>query len=102
MPNTRPIVDALFQLAAQTLVHLLKRSGSDLSRANVMTQAASIKDLALPLLLPGIKLNRAGSTTSRSSSCNWRGSRGSAGRCSARSTTRARDDRSGSVEVLVA
>jgi len=44
-------------LAAQTLAHVLKQCGNDLSRANVMKQAASIKDLALPLLLPGIKIN---------------------------------------------
>jgi branched-chain amino acid transport system substrate-binding protein len=43
--------------AAQTLVHVLKQCGNDLSRANVMKQAASIKDLELPLLLPGIKIN---------------------------------------------
>jgi branched-chain amino acid transport system substrate-binding protein len=44
-------------LAAQTLVHVLKQSGTDLSRANVMKQAANIKDLALPLFIPGIKIN---------------------------------------------
>jgi branched-chain amino acid transport system substrate-binding protein len=42
---------------AQGLVHVLKQCGNDLSRANVMKQAASIKDLALPMLLPGIKVN---------------------------------------------
>ena len=42
---------------AQTLVHVLRQCGNDLSRANVMKQAASIKDLSLPMLLPGIKLN---------------------------------------------
>ncbi len=42
---------------AQTLVHVLRQCGNDLSRANIMKQAASIKDLALPLLLPGIKIN---------------------------------------------
>jgi branched-chain amino acid transport system substrate-binding protein len=42
---------------AQGLVHVLKQCGHDLSRANVMKQAASIKDLALPMLLPGIKVN---------------------------------------------
>ncbi len=36
---------------------MLKQCGNDLSRANVMKQAASIKDLALPMLLPGIKVN---------------------------------------------
>jgi branched-chain amino acid transport system substrate-binding protein len=44
-------------LVAQTLVHVLKQCGSDLSRANIMKQAANIKDLSLPLLLPGIKIN---------------------------------------------
>jgi branched-chain amino acid transport system substrate-binding protein len=42
---------------AQTLVHVLQQCGSDLSRENVMKQAANIKNLSLPLLLPGIKLN---------------------------------------------
>jgi branched-chain amino acid transport system substrate-binding protein len=42
---------------AQSLVHVLKQCGNDLSRANVMKQAANIKDLALPMLLPGVKLN---------------------------------------------
>jgi branched-chain amino acid transport system substrate-binding protein len=39
------------------LVHVLKQCGNDLSRENIMRQAASIKDLDLPLLLPGIKIN---------------------------------------------
>jgi branched-chain amino acid transport system substrate-binding protein len=42
---------------AQGLVHVLKQAGADLSRANVMKQAASIKNLELPMLLPGIKVN---------------------------------------------
>jgi branched-chain amino acid transport system substrate-binding protein len=42
---------------AQGLVHVLKQAGDDLSRANVMKQAASIKNLELPMLLPGIKVN---------------------------------------------
>ncbi len=42
---------------AQTLVHVLKQCGNDLSRENVMRQAANIKNLELPLLLPGIKIN---------------------------------------------
>jgi branched-chain amino acid transport system substrate-binding protein len=44
-------------LAAQTMVHSLKQAGNDLSRANVMKQATSIKDLSLPLLIPGMKIN---------------------------------------------
>jgi branched-chain amino acid transport system substrate-binding protein len=42
---------------AQTLVHVLKQCGDDLTRENVMRQAASLKDLELPMLLPGVKLN---------------------------------------------
>ncbi len=42
---------------AQTMVEVLKRCGDNLTRENVMKQAASLKDLTLPLLLPGIKIN---------------------------------------------
>ena len=42
---------------AQTLAHVLRQCGEDLTRANVMRQAASLKDLELPMLLPGMKLN---------------------------------------------
>ena len=42
---------------AQALVDTLKRCGDTLTRENVMTQVASIKDLELPMLLPGIKMN---------------------------------------------
>jgi len=40
-----------------TLVQVLKQCGNDLSRENIMRQAAAIHDLELPSLLPGIKLN---------------------------------------------
>jgi len=43
--------------AAQTLVQVLKQCGDDLTRANVMKQAASLKDFELGMLLPGIKIN---------------------------------------------
>jgi branched-chain amino acid transport system substrate-binding protein len=42
---------------AQTLVEVLKMCGDNLTRENVMKQAASLHDLKLPLLLPGITLN---------------------------------------------
>ena len=42
---------------AQGLVHVLKACGDDLTRANIMKQAANIKDLELGGLLPGIKVN---------------------------------------------
>ena len=44
-------------LAAQTLVQVLKQCGDELTRENVMRQAANLKNLALPMLLPGIKIN---------------------------------------------
>ena len=43
--------------AAPTLLQVLKQCGNDLSRDNVMRQAANLKDLELPMLLPGIKVN---------------------------------------------
>lgn len=42
---------------AQTFVHVLKNCGDQLTRGNLMKQASSIKDLELPILLPGITLN---------------------------------------------
>jgi branched-chain amino acid transport system substrate-binding protein len=44
-------------LTAQTLAQVLKQCGDDLTRENVMRQAANLKDLELDLLLPGIKIN---------------------------------------------
>ncbi|MCK1712792.1 MULTISPECIES: ABC transporter substrate-binding protein [unclassified Bradyrhizobium] len=44
-------------IVAQALVHVLKACGDDLTRANVMKQAASIKDFEPAGLLPGIKAN---------------------------------------------
>ncbi len=44
-------------LTAQTMVQVLKQCGDDLTRENVMKQAANLKDLDLGMLLPGIKIN---------------------------------------------
>jgi ABC-type branched-subunit amino acid transport system substrate-binding protein len=43
--------------SAALLVHVLDKCGDDLSRENILRQATSIKDLALPLGLPGVKIN---------------------------------------------
>ena len=43
-------------IAAQTLEQVLEQCGDDLSRANVMKQAANLKGFAPGLLLPGIKM----------------------------------------------
>ncbi|EKS39665.1 ABC transporter substrate-binding protein [Afipia broomeae] len=39
------------------LEQLIKQSGNDLSRENILKQSKSIKDLTLPTALPGIKVN---------------------------------------------
>jgi branched-chain amino acid transport system substrate-binding protein len=44
-------------IVAQGLVHVLKACGDDLTRENVMKQAAGIKDFEPGGLLPGIKAN---------------------------------------------
>jgi branched-chain amino acid transport system substrate-binding protein len=42
---------------SQTLEQVLKQCGADLSRENIMKQAASVKDLETATLLPGIRIN---------------------------------------------
>ena len=42
---------------AQTLVQVLKQCGDNLTRENIMKQAANLRDLELDGLLPGIKVN---------------------------------------------
>jgi branched-chain amino acid transport system substrate-binding protein len=44
-------------IVAQGLVHVLKNCGDNLTRENVMKQAASIKDFQPGGLLPGVKVN---------------------------------------------
>jgi branched-chain amino acid transport system substrate-binding protein len=44
-------------IVAQGLEHVLKACGDNLTRENVMKQAASIRDLELGGLLPGVKVN---------------------------------------------
>jgi branched-chain amino acid transport system substrate-binding protein len=43
--------------AAQTMVAVLKACGNDLTRENLMKQAASIHNLKLPMLLPGVAVS---------------------------------------------
>jgi ABC-type branched-subunit amino acid transport system substrate-binding protein len=42
---------------AQTMVHVLKQCGDDLTRENIMKQAANIKNFSSDVMLPGIKVN---------------------------------------------
>ena len=39
------------------MIQVLKQCGNDLSRDNVMKQAANLKDFEAPMLLPGMKIN---------------------------------------------
>ncbi len=63
MQRYYPEADALDTLnvvgymSAQALVQVLKQCRDDLTRENVMRQAANLKEVELPMLLPGIKLN---------------------------------------------
>jgi branched-chain amino acid transport system substrate-binding protein len=42
---------------AQTLLQVLKQCGDELTRENVMKQAANLHDFRVPMLLPGITIN---------------------------------------------
>ena len=44
-------------LFAQTLEQVLRQCGGDLTRENIMRQAANLHDLRLPMLLPGSLIN---------------------------------------------
>jgi branched-chain amino acid transport system substrate-binding protein len=43
--------------SAQLLVEVLKRCGDDLTRENVLKQALSLKNLSLPMLVPGVTIS---------------------------------------------
>jgi branched-chain amino acid transport system substrate-binding protein len=43
--------------AAQLIVEVLRRCGDVLTRENLMREAISLKDLQLPMMLPGININ---------------------------------------------
>jgi branched-chain amino acid transport system substrate-binding protein len=59
MPNANPNdANIVFAFSvASLMVETLKRCGDELTRANVMKQAASFHNYANPLLLPGITIN---------------------------------------------
>jgi branched-chain amino acid transport system substrate-binding protein len=42
---------------AATLIKVLEQAGNDLSRENIMAQAAKLNNVRVPMLLPGISLN---------------------------------------------
>ena len=44
-------------VAAQIMVQVLKQAGDTLTRENIMRQAANLKNIQLPMVLEGIKVN---------------------------------------------
>lgn len=59
MPDANPAetYNIFGYATAQTFVHVLEQCGDDLTRENLMKQAASIRDLKLSIMLPGVLLN---------------------------------------------
>jgi branched-chain amino acid transport system substrate-binding protein len=55
--NTADIQGAVGYSLAQTMVAVLRACGNNLTRENVMKQAASLHDLTLPMLLPGVTIS---------------------------------------------
>ena len=55
--NTADMEGVIGYSFAQTLVIVLKACGHNITRENVMKQAASIHELMLPMLLPGITVS---------------------------------------------
>jgi branched-chain amino acid transport system substrate-binding protein len=47
---------AFAYMTSQLIETILRNCGNDLSRENVLKQATTLKDVELPLLLPGIKV----------------------------------------------
>ena len=59
LPNVDPanLAATYGYMVAQALVVVLEQCKNNLSRENIMAQAANLKDVSLSLLLPGVKLN---------------------------------------------
>jgi branched-chain amino acid transport system substrate-binding protein len=59
LPGVDPLASdvAIGYRASCLLEIVLERCGNDLTRENVMRQATNLKDVELPLLLPGVKIN---------------------------------------------
>ena len=57
--NSADMMNVVGYSMAQTLVQVLRQCGGDLTRENVMRQAASLHNLELPMLLPGMRIDTA-------------------------------------------
>jgi branched-chain amino acid transport system substrate-binding protein len=58
LPEANPLdlITVMGYSSAQTLVYVLRQCGADLSRKSILRQAASLSDLSLPMLLPGVRI----------------------------------------------
>jgi ABC-type branched-subunit amino acid transport system substrate-binding protein len=54
--DTKDASNLYAYITAQVMVQILKQCGDNLTRENVMKQATNIKDMKLPLLLPGMSM----------------------------------------------
>ena len=57
--NTADVFNVYGYSAAQTMVALLKQCGNNLTRENLMRGSRDIRDLRLPMLLPGVAVSTA-------------------------------------------
>jgi ABC-type branched-subunit amino acid transport system substrate-binding protein len=57
-------------VVAQTMVQVLKQCGDDLTRENVMKQAANLKNFSTDMMLPGITIDTGADDFFRSSRCS--------------------------------
>jgi branched-chain amino acid transport system substrate-binding protein len=59
LPNANPAdsFNAYAYAVSATMREVLKRCGNELTHANLMKQAANLRDLSVPMLLPGIRIN---------------------------------------------
>jgi ABC-type branched-subunit amino acid transport system substrate-binding protein len=55
--DTADLFNAYAYAAANIMQKVLEQCGDDLTRANVMQQAANLRNVQLPMLLPGIVIN---------------------------------------------
>ncbi len=55
--NMANILNVYGYAAAQTLAQVLKQCGDDLTRENIMRQAANLKNFEVGVLLPAIRIN---------------------------------------------
>ena len=55
--NASETFNAYGYLVAQTMVQVLKQAGDNLTRENIMKEAANLKDFEMNMLLPGMRIN---------------------------------------------